>query len=264
MSLSQISSELFSSIYPPSPKGAKPSSKKLQKKNPSSKLEKGKKVELQSVESTLTFRKRLSSLLPSRPQSTPVYLTDTEYHNISSPTPPVVPASSTSPIRSTITSSHPAFSRSVNPAPSLYGQSPSLSTPRPLSRRQSWPRTLKRSASRLSLDITNFFDQTNSTTRTHTQEVEDFLAGGRENPNPYLYEAGMIRCMDGLELMTLSQMQHAENVEPVEVERCHVHRVMTGKGKCSGCAVERLQAEIREEVIMRQRVQTSWLQLDDE
>ncbi|RPB28792.1 hypothetical protein L211DRAFT_237374 [Terfezia boudieri ATCC MYA-4762] len=276
MSLAHVSYEISSSLSLPSPKRAKPSNKKLQKKNSSSKLGKVKKVEPQPVEPTgnqsptLTFRRRLSFLLHPRPQSAPVYPTDTKYDSISSrynplATPPVVPVSSTSSIGSTITTSSPAFSRSVSPTPSLHGQSPSPSTPRPLSRRHSWPISLKRGASRLSLDISNFFDQTNSTTRTHTQEIEDFLAGGRENPNPCLYEADMIRCMDGLELMTLSQMQHAENVtKEVELERCHIHQVMTGKGKCSRCAVERLQEEIKEEIIMRRRVQSSWLQLDDE
>ena len=96
---------------------------------------------------------------------------------------------------------------------------------------------------------------------TPTQEIEDFLAGGRENPNPYLYEAAMIRRK--LELMTLSQMKNMENVEAAELERCQVHGVMAEKGKCCECLVVKLEKEMSEEAMMRRRVRSSWLDLDD-
>jgi len=62
--------------------------------------------------------------------------------------------------------------------------------------------------------------------------------------------------------MSLSQIRNAENVKPVEVEKCRVHGVMAGKGKCSGCLLSKLERERREAAIMRERVKSSWLDLD--
>ena len=78
-----------------------------------------------------------------------------------------------------------------------------------------------------------------------------------------MYEADMIRRMDGLELMSLSQMRSVEKAKTVEVEKCQVHGVITEKGKCSRCLMGRLAGERKEEAAMREKVRSSWLNLDE-
>ncbi|KAF8422940.1 hypothetical protein EV426DRAFT_704688 [Tirmania nivea] len=274
MSLYHVSYELASSLSLPSPKRPKSSSPKLKKQKPLEKLRKEKNIEPELVEPTVnqthsfTFHRQLSSLLSSRPSSAPPaisYPPGSESPSFSPFNPLAAPSAlvlSTASIRSTTSS---ASARGVRPESYHSSQSSSHFTPRPVSRRQTWSNTVKRRTSRLSLDLSTFLEQTSSTCGTPTEEIEDFLVGGRENPNPYLYEADVIRGMgEQLELMSLSQIQNAATVDTVNSEKvqCQVHGVIVAKGRCSGCLKIKLEEGIREETKMRQRVQSSWLDLE--
>lgn len=211
MSLFYISYEVSSSLS--SPERAKTSRK-------NTKLRKVKKAKSLPVEnagnhtpsSTPSSLKRISSLFRSRRPSTSAAITypiDAEYYSSPSPCNPLA-APSVVPILCTASTRVTASSLSISPVSSspVVSHPPSSSAPTPLSCRKSWSTNVKRRASQLSQDITTLLENPRCTTGTPPHEIEDFLAGGRENPNPHLYEADMIWAMRGeLGLMSLSEMR---------------------------------------------------------
>lgn len=56
---------------------------------------------------------------------------------------------------------------------------------------------------RLSISTVEYF---RTQAGTPESEIDSFLAGGRENPNPYLHEVQLIAALD-LGLMTIAQIQ---------------------------------------------------------